>query len=60
MDVSGGSNFEKGVEHSSEHQVMVNTALIAYTEALEEEAQISHSKLSKKLIALQARKYSRL
>ena len=43
--MSGGSNFEKGVEHSS---VVVNTALVARIEALEAEVQSLHSKLSKK------------
>ena len=45
LDVSGGSTFEKGVEHSSETQVVVNTALVARIEALEGEAHSLRSKL---------------
>jgi hypothetical protein len=47
LDVSSGSNLDKGGEQPSEAQVVVNTALIARIEALEVEARSLRSKLSK-------------
>ena len=48
LDVSGGSTFDKTGEHSSETQVVVNTALVARIEALETEAHSLCTKLSMK------------
>ena len=48
LDVSGGSSFDKTGEHSSETQVVVNTALVARIEALETEAHSLCTKLSMK------------
>ena len=48
LDLSGGSTVDKGLEHSSETQVVVNTALVACIEALEAEAHSLRSKLSMK------------
>ena len=47
LDISSGSNIDKGGEQSSEAQVVVNTALVARIEALEAETRNLHSKLSK-------------
>ena len=47
LDVSSGSNLDKGDEQPSEAQVVVNTALVARIEALEAEAHTLRSKLSK-------------
>ena len=47
LDLSSGSNLDKGGEQPSEAQVVVNTALVACIEALEAEARSLHSKLSK-------------
>ena len=47
LDISSGSNIDKGGEQSSEAQVVVDTALVARIEALEAETCNLHSKLSK-------------
>lgn len=48
LDVSSGSNLEKGGEQLCETQVVVNSALVARIEALEAEACSLRSKLSNK------------
>ena len=47
LDMSSGSNLDKGGKLSTEAQVVVNTALVARIEALEAECRSLHSKLSK-------------
>ena len=47
LDLSSGSNLDKGGEQSSEAQVVVNTALVARIEALEAQTRSLRFKLSK-------------